>query len=653
MKSFNSLKVAFIVSTVIGVLTMSALSHAEAERVEMSVARYTIDGAKLKLTANLPTEYILEGETEEWILSKESMVQQRQKYYTLGGVRMKFTLSDNALSSVEKAANPKFEWKIGAAGKLCDNLTYKADGSECTPLAADAVFNKDHDKLTTDYEFYWEPEKWDNTLDAPSSLTVTFIDPNIPKKEIAFKLEKRVLKPTAVTGPVPVDPLKGDDVAMLESMLWHLGMSPNESPGVSGNRLPTTKRKLFNTEIGSVGLMVGRFNYISHGPVKETTQYQEILTTGINTIDELHKHWQHYMLAYQFSSSPMYSFSDLSADDKLAAEAVFDGGAVNYPRGPTLGNLSSTYTSTIHESLQKYGAFERIDILKAMAQQEAKGRQWGYSGGSGDDANRITVGGGDERGSSGFNQIINSFVYGGWASDGANKKSTNCELVSAYTSTGVSQVNHYDPGQNIVAKAVWLSGKNGDCGRSFRSAFNGTRYTKTFSSTSKKLRKIMTGTVEVAVENGSHTDDNYEKLAKGIGGYNQGEGIFKNRPAWVGMLVRDKNSPEEIKAIKYAMSVMHDSNKLNINKRTYIWEGGKGVDVNKDGKIKDIAANPDAIPPVVAVVETTIPWCFAYGEEEWLAGGTIMGDDGKMRAKVFSDYRDIAEFDEDQQVACQ
>jgi hypothetical protein len=129
----------------------------------------------------------------------------------------------------------------------------------------------------------------------------------------------------------------------------------------------------------------------------------------------------------------------------------------------------------------------------------------------------------------------------------------------------------------------------------------------------------MTGTVEVAVENGSHTDDNYEKLAKGIGGYNQGEGIFKNRPAWVGMLVRDKNSPEEIKAIKYAMSVMHDSNKLNINKRTYIWEGGKGLDVNKDGKIKDIAANPDAIPPVIAVVETTIPWCFKYGEQEWVS----------------------------------
>jgi len=124
-------------------------------------------------------------------------------------------------------------------------------------LAADAVFNKDHDKLTTDYEFYWEPEKWDNTLDAPSSLTVTFIDPNIPKKEIAFKLEKRVLADLA--GP-SAEPMEGDDVAMLESMLWHLGVSPSEKPGVSGIRLTGKDKKVFNTGTSTVGLMMGRFN---------------------------------------------------------------------------------------------------------------------------------------------------------------------------------------------------------------------------------------------------------------------------------------------------------------------------------------------------------------------------------------------------------
>ena len=74
--------------------------------------------------------------------------------------------------------------------------------------------------------------------------------------------------------------------------------------------------------------------------------------------------------------------------------------------------------------------------------------------------------------------------------------------------------------------------------------------------------------------------------------------------------------------------------------RSYIWLGG-----TFPADLTDANGQPDP--------KAGTQWCFAYGEEEWLAGGTIMGDDGKIRAKVFSDYRDIAEFDEDQQVACQ
>lgn len=51
---------------------------------------------------------------------------------------------------------------------------------------------------------------------------------------------------------------------------------------------------------------------------------------------------------------------------------------------------------------------------------------------------------------------------------------------------------------------------------------------------------------------------------------------------------------------------------------TYLWEGSLGFDVNKDGEVKDIVAIPDAVPPVEAVIETTIPWCFLYGEKDWI-----------------------------------
>lgn len=65
---------------------------------------------------------------------------------------------------------------------------------------------------------------------------------------------------------------------------------------------------------------------------------------------------------------------------------------------------------------------------------------------------------------------------------------------------------------------------------------------------------------------------------------------------------------------------MSSDHGIGLPLRSYIWEGGKGVDVNKDKEIKDIAADPNAVPPKAAVIETTVPWYFAYGEKEWVAG---------------------------------
>lgn len=244
----------------------------------------------------------------------------------------------------------------------------------------------------------------------------------------------------------------------------------------------------------------------------------------------------------------------------------------------------------------------------------------------------ITVGGADEAGSSGFNQIQNKYVYGGKALDGTVLNDV-CEPVSAYTSTGNSQVNHYDPGQNLMAKAVWLAGKQGNCGRSFRNAFNGTHYNGTYnSSTDTPLVKIITGTEIEAITSGNHTDDNYEKLTKALGGYNQGASIFKNGAgnAWVSLLInqpspnsatykklkKDYSTLSEankkryalITAMKYGLSVMHDSDKLALPYRKYIWQGG--------------AAELDD-PNTDNVDESKPAWCFSYGESEWLAGDTF------------------------------
>jgi hypothetical protein len=615
MKSFNSLKFVFMVSTVIGALAISELSHAEATRVEMSVARYTIDGAKLKLTANLPTEYTLEGETEEWTPDKESMVQQRQKYYTLGGVRMKFTLSDNALSSAEKAANPKFEWKIGAAGKLCDNLTYKADGSECTPLAADAVFNKDHDKLTTDYEFYWEPEKWDNTLDAPSSLTVTFIDPNIPKKEIAFKLEKRVLKPTAVTGPVPVDPLKGDDVAMLESMLWHLGLSPQKGTdyyaksraGSQGNRINSTRSatlgKTLNCDSsnavvrniysagwdscsdGKVALegMIRRFKgrQIS---AQDSGKFQRGAGDTVDgsvdndMLNDLSIVWSDYKIATQSNVQSRITLQDAILP---TATAIWENGSGS--------SVPATYTLAKHTTVLTLAGvsgteYSRESLLKSWVTREVHSH-WGN--GFPKTNFRMTMGGGDELGSMGYNQILYSNRY-------------SKIPIRVHKDSGL---NYFDPLDNLKAfifhTSANASGNNAD-GLGHVGAFYtefGTTSKSSHNQSTLKAYKHCTasGVCQDTVTIGTEEDE-YEQLAVAIAAYNTSPGSG----TWPSIL---KNKTKtKCHSCEYSIDVRNVKFKLPY--RTYIWEGSAEVPEN----------------PATPELEYKAAWCFAYGEEEWMAG---------------------------------
>jgi len=59
---------------------------------------------------------------------------------------------------------------------------------------------------------------------------------------------------------------------------------------------------------------------------------------------------------------------------------------------------------------------------------------------------------------------------------------------------------------------------------------------------------------------------------------------------------------------------------FNLPFRDYVWEGGKGVDLNGDGIVADLPPDPTATPPFAGLIETTVPWCFAYGEEDWLVG---------------------------------
>lgn len=120
-----------------------------------------------------------------------------------------------------------------------------------------------------------------------------------------------------------------------------------------------------------------------------------------------------------------------------------------------------------------------------------------------------------------------------------------------------------------------------------------------------------------AISNANHTDDNYEKLAKGIGGYNQGQGTFLgNSAAWAGLLTRTTNTDAQDKAIRYAIRIMHNEH-FPFGYRTYIWRGGTypPVLLNNEGE-PQLDTNGSPIPhPQAGDI-----WCFAYGESEWLVG---------------------------------
>ena len=579
------------------------------------------------ITANLPTAYTLEGETEAVELSATSIIQQQQKYYTLGGVRLKFTLPENTLEGAEITANPKFEWKISAAGKLCTDFKYTADGSECETLAADETFDKTHEKLTSDYEFYWEPEKWDNSLDAQGTLTITFDNEDLPKKEMAFKLEKRTLQATAVTGPVPAEPLEGDDVAMLESMLWHLGMSPSANPGARGVRLTDENKKVFNTGTPSVGLMMGRFNYINYGSIGSNLNAMHTNKIGgVESLDRLKQHWLHYKMAYDNNTGvSSFKFSNISDTDKDYAVSIFDGGNFKYSSiYQTLNDtftIKPSYTETVHEGVSKYKNFERIDILKAMASKEASSLHWGSKSN-----HRMQVGGSDERGSKGFNQIYNSTVYGGDSAQGDKRTGSFCHQVSGYSLAGESVANHYDPGENLKAKAMFMSAHKGDCGRSFRLAFYTNEYTAEHNKAGKTLKLIKMGT-EKEVITTTHKDDRYEQLVKALGAYNQGWSTFNNTESWSELIIdpeTQKSSPLKT-AMEYGLDILKDSNEVNgvrsnhgirLPYREYIWLGG-----NYPADLTDENGNPDP--------KAGTEWCFKYGEEEWV--------DGKEFTKIKTD----------------
>jgi hypothetical protein len=88
------------------------------------------------------------------------------------------------------------------------------------------------------------------------------------------------------------------------------------------------------------------------------------------------------------------------------------------------------------------------------------------------------------------------------------------------------------------------------------------------------------------------------------------------------MLIKPKtdNTAAQKTLINYAISIMHNTGYLEMAKREYYLYGGLGVDVNHDGQIVDIVEDNPNTPWDDRVTETTVEWCFKYGEDGWKRG---------------------------------
>ncbi|MGR6871830.1 hypothetical protein ACU6U9_05870 [Pseudomonas sp. HK3] len=209
-------------------------------------------------------------------------------------------------------------------------------------------------------------------------------------------------------------------------------------------------------------------------------------------------------------------------------------------------------------------------------------------------------------------------------------------------------ISLYDPVQNILAKAAFLAGGStkggGDCGRSFYKGFKQKLFTAKHDSPNAKLIKTKTGSKSLVVKDvytdGIYKDDTYEILIKALGAYNQGSGTFNTKKSWSELIITPASDLKSavVTAMEYGYDILHGKNRgIELPDRVYIWEGAKGKDLNGDGEIKNVPADPNTVPPTQELKEEG--WCFTYGEKEWVDGKLF--EDIKVAADRYDEEGDV------------
>ncbi len=525
-------------------------------------------------------------------------------YRTLGGVRLKLEYRLKPGETFEKWSWNLPTDSVKKMGCFKDLKIVNAAGTEVSPAATCETM--DQDSSPNVLRFYWQLD-WPNatseaelnnyesnkTVDTLLHVDLRKADGTKGVREIPIRFVRRELKPE--TDPTPS--MAGDDVAMLEQMLWQLGLSPNKGRrGSRGIRIAELERKLFGSSDNSLNWMAKRFkgrSFEKSGAMGADGVFDAKMVAQLGRV------WRDYQTAVENSANGNFTRDDIVKEWWEDFAESFQSGSVTWEEGGQ-GVLVSggTYTEDRHsQMLTSIGAsgVTRIDVLKAWTAHENLSH-WGVN----NTTYRISEGAADELGSIGFSQIQFGYLYG-----------KNAECAAAKGN------NLYRPYNNLMGFAVWGMGER--CGMSFRRAYS-TNQSKNFDVTFNNTNNVSAVLVGYGCkeENGttacakkgsdSLSPDDYDRLHKAIAGYNgDGNRLFKcSLPdAFAGVIKTVDDVPKDCgkpfggsrDVFKiYSMEILHDKDKnshyLKLPTRNYVWKVGTG---------------PNA-------------YCFAFGEKEWRSG---------------------------------
>jgi hypothetical protein len=141
-----------------------------------------------------------------------------------------------------------------------------------------------------------------------------------------------------------------------------------------------------------------------------------------------------------------------------------------------------------------------------------------------------------------------------------------------------------------------------------------------------------------------------ELLGKAILAYNRGTAGLSARHYFADtiMLKSDPNKKATGQSFDYWMQIKKiTQTRAGITGYvpyvTYLWKGGLGFDKNNngvDGALENIPDDPDTLDIDETYNENLIPWCFLYGEKDWIAPYEIPVEGKPPKKASYVDYRD-------------